>query len=121
MLAFGYVKMTTPASLSATSCASVVFTPSFVSTSPPKLGKSMVEPTAGGEEVAEDPAAAAGGAGLSSAAVAAGAGAAAALDLEAPADFFFAGGGGAAGGALRLRSSTMLSNARGRSSPGGQK
>lgn len=99
VLAFGYVKITTPASLSATSSARVVLFPSLVSNSPPNLARSIVEPTAGMPE--EPPLE------LAAGASATGAGTGVPLALAAPVDFFFAGAGGATGGVLRLRSSTI--------------
>lgn len=46
--ALGYVNSTTPALLLSTSFASVVFSPSFVSISPPKPERSMLSPCFGG-------------------------------------------------------------------------
>lgn len=54
VLAFGYVKSTTPFLLLCTSCASVTFCPSFVSISPPNPSSSIVSPCLGGVKALEE-------------------------------------------------------------------
>ena len=95
--AFGYVNKTTPFLLSSTNFINVVFSPSFVSTSPPKPARVMVSPTATLAFV-DDPL----DTGLLSVIVDL---ALEAVDLTELA--FFIGGGGALSEALRLRSSTI--------------
>lgn len=111
--ALGYVNKTTPVLLSSTSFASVVFVPSCVSISPPRLARSMLSPTDGAPAAGADFFAPLGPpvtASLTASTLAATAAfALPALEVAgfAPA-FFLAGRAGAGGGVLRLRSSTML-------------
>lgn len=126
VLAAGYVNRTTPALLAATSFASVVFSPSFVSISPPKPSSVMVSPTLGAPPLLEEAAAAGAAlagaaAGFAGAAFFAGAALGASLLAlgAAAAAFFFAGGAGAGAGAGRLRNVTgMMMCVRGRAEGG---
>ena len=120
--ALGYVKSTTPALLSSTRALRLDFTPSLVSTSPPKPSSEMMSPTWGlpvtGKPLVAG--ASAGAAGASAGAALGGRprGLTASLTFAATLAtldcFFAAGGSGGGAGALRLRSSTGISAMGGR-------
>lgn len=97
--ALGYVNRTTPDLLSSTSFFNVVFSPSWVSTSPPKLSKEMVSPTVTALEAEAAP--------LVLLPVIASLALSTALLIGF--DFFLEGGGaGGSAAGLRLRNSTMI-------------
>lgn len=99
--ALGYVKSTTPALLSSTSCLRVVFLPSLVSISPPNVARSIVFPTVAFTLGVLEAEASGSFLGLDMTALTFSATLLTTL-------FFFAGGAGAGSTALRLRSSTGI-------------